>query len=140
MPSPTANHNTGRTRKRLLIVGVAVLALLLLGGGSFLIWDTIAENRLQARAEEATRTALSQWCSNEPLQRTQETASGDFFDEFVGRTTFDLRPTGYQITSVSRVKTRTYHVSTTLTFPGGPETRVYKVEIYKQSGNTAHRN
>lgn len=134
MPSPTANHTAGRTRRRLLVVGVAVLALILLGGGSFLVWDAIAESRRQARAEEAVRTALSQWCSNEPLGQTQDTASGDFFDEFVARTSLDLRPTGHQITGVTRVKTRTYDVAVTLNFPGGPETRVYKVEVSKKSG------
>jgi hypothetical protein len=134
MPPPPANNTASRTRRRLLIVGVAVLVILLLGGGSYLVWDTIAENRRQARAEEAVRTALSQWCSDQPLGQTQDTASGDFFDEFVSRTSLDLRPTGYEITGVTRVKTRTYEVAATLTFPGGPETRVYKVEIYKKSG------
>jgi hypothetical protein len=135
MPSPTTNHTAGRTRRPLFVIaGIAALALILLGGGSYLLWDTIAESRRRARAEEAVRTALNQWCSNQPLGQTQDTATGDFFDEFVARTSFDLRPTGYEITGVTRVKTRTFEVAATLTFPGGPETRVYKVEIYKKSG------
>lgn len=133
MPTRTANHTAGRTRRRLLIVGVAVLALILLGGGGFLVWDSIAENRRQVRAEEAVRTALSQWCSNEPLGQSQDTAAGDFFDEFVARTSLDLRPSGYEITNVTRVKSRTYDVAATLTFAGGPEARVYKVEVGKKS-------
>lgn len=134
MPPPTTSQPAARTRRPLhVIVGVA-LFLTLPGVVAYLVWDTIAESRRQARAEEAVRTALSQWCSNEPLEQTQDTASGDFFDEFVARTSLNVRPTGYQITGVSRVKARTYAVATTLTFPGGPETRVYKVEISKKSG------
>jgi hypothetical protein len=135
MPPPIPSHSTGRSKRRLIVIlGIVALALLVLGGGSFLAWDTIAESRRQARAEEAVRTALSQWCSNEPLEQTQDTASGDFFDEFVARTSLNLRPTGYQITGLTRVKTRTYEVAATLTFPGGPETRVYRVEVGKKSG------
>src|SRR5581483_7819616 len=70
----------------------------------------------------------------EPLEQTQDTASGDFFDEFVARTSLDLRPTAYQITGVTRVKRGTYDVAVTLIFPGGPETRMYKVEVSKKSG------
>lgn len=134
MPPRVASQSTGRKKKRLVIAGVAALALILLGGGTYLVWDRIAENRRQARTEEAVHTALGQWCSNQPLGQTQDTTAGDFFDEFVARTSFDLRPTGYQITGVRRIKARTYEVAATLNFPGGPETRLYKVEVYKKSG------
>jgi hypothetical protein len=129
-----------RRRKRLLLIaGIATLALILLGGGTFLVWDTIAENRRQARAEEAIRTALDQWCSNQPIDKLPLSGGEDYFDEIRLRLSAnDPRPTGYQITGITREgRSRgysSYQVTVTLTFPGGPETRVYNVGLKEKAG------
>lgn len=140
MPSPTTNHTAGRTRRPLFVIaGIVAVAVTVLGGISFLVWDTIAESRRKARAEEAIRTALNQWCSSEPLDKLQATNSDDYFDEIRLRLSTDPRPTGYQITGITREGRRrgysTYHVAVTLTFPGGPETRLYNVGLKEKSGN-----
>jgi hypothetical protein len=137
--TPPAGPSPRRSRKKLLITaGIVVLALILLGGGSFLVWNTVAESRRQAKAEEAIRTALDQWCSSEPLDKLRVTNSEDYFDEIRLRLSTDPRPTGYQITGITREGRRrgysTYHVSVTLTFPGGPETRLYNVGLNEKSG------
>lgn len=125
-------------RKRLatkwLVGGGAALGLLLIGVVAFVVWNSVTESRHQARAREAVETALKQWCSDEPLDQVRDTKAGDFFDEFLSRTSTTPRPTEYRMTGTSRIKDRNYEVAATLTFPGGPETRVYLVEVGKKSG------
>ena len=140
MPSPSANHSATRTRRRLLLVGIGVLlAVIFLGGGCYLVWDTIAAKRRQARAEEAIRTALDQWCSSQPIDKLPLSGGEDYFDEIRLRLSAnDPRPTGYQITGITREgRSRgysSYHVAVTLTFPGGQETRVYNVGLKEKAG------
>lgn len=134
-PSPPER----RTRRTLIIVSAVVaLTVLLLGGGTYLVWDGIAEGRRKARAEEAVHTALSHWCSTEPLDKAQAGDAGDYFDEVKIRLSTDPRPTGYQVTGFTREGRRrgnsTYHAAVTLTFPGGPETRLYNVGLDEKSG------
>lgn len=132
MPSDETSHKKRRTKKWLIVTGVT-LGLLLIGVAAFVTWSTVAEGRRKERAEDSVHTALKQWCSDEPLDPVRDTTAGDYFDEFTARTSSAPRPTGYQVTGVSRVKDRTYHVAATLTFAGGPETRLYEVEVSKKS-------
>jgi len=120
--------------KKWIVVGGAALGFLLIGIVAFVAWSSITESRRQARAREAVDTALTQWCSDEPLDQVRDTKAGDFFDEFFSRTSTAPRPTEFRITSFARVKDRAYEVIVTLTFAGGPETRVYTVEVGKTSG------
>lgn len=120
--------------KKWLVVGGVALGLLLTGVAAFVAWSSVTENRQQVRAKEAVETALQQWCSDEPLDQVRDTKAGDFFDEFLSRTSTAPRPTEYRTSSTVRVKDRTYEVAATLTFAGGPETRVYLVEVGKKSG------
>lgn len=122
-----------RRKKFLLALGL-VVSTLLIAVAILFVFDRISESRRQARAEEAVRGALDQWCSNESLDQVKKTHSGDDFLEFVGRTPFDPRPTGYQITNVTKAKKARYSVSVTLSFPGGPETRLFEVDVYDDSG------
>ncbi len=125
-------------RKRLatkwLVVGGAALGLLLIGVVTFMTWSSVSQNRQQARVKDAVETALQQWCSDESLDQVRDTKAGDFFDEFFSRTSTAPRPTEFRITSFVRVKDRAYEATATLTFAGGPETRVYLVEVGKTSG------
>ncbi len=129
---PSENDSPRRRGARTwLIVGGVALGLLLLGGVALLIRDNVSEKRQQARAESSVRSSLDRWCSAEPLEKLRGDDGGDFFDEFLSATSTTPRPTTYQLTGITRVKKGTYTASVTLTFPGGPESRVYEVEVQK---------
>jgi len=120
-----------------LRAGGLAAGVLLIGVIAFFAWRTIAESRRKARAEEAVHTALKQWCSDEPLDQVRDTKAGDFFDEFYSRVSTAPRPSTYQISNVSRVRggaDSVYEVPVTLSFAGGPETRLDEVEVHKKSG------
>jgi len=125
-----------RLAKRWLVVGGAVLGLLLIGLVTFVTWSTIAESRRKAKAEEAVRSALTLWCSDQPLPDVMKMLSSDTyqFSEFGVRLSTDPRPTGYQITGLTRGEKNNYLVAVTLTFLGGAETRLYDVQILKKTG------
>lgn len=134
---PNAQEHQKRRRMKWLVVGGLAVGILLIGATAFFTWRTIAESRRKARAEEAVHTALKQWCSDEPLDQVRDTKAGDFFDEFYSRVSTAPRPSTYQISKVSWVRGGAYgvyEVPVTLTFAGGPETRLYEVEVHKQSG------
>ena len=124
-----------RLAKRWLVVGGAALGLLLIGIVTFVTWSTVAESRRKAKAEEAIRSALTLWCSDQPLPEVMSMMSSEmyYFGEFVGLST-DPRPTAYQITGITRGEKNSYLVAATLTFAGGAETRLYNVEVWKKSG------
>ena len=58
----------------------------------------------------------------------------DQFSEFGSRLSIDSRPTGYQITGITRGEKNNYLVAATLTFAGEAETRLYDVGVSKKSG------
>ena len=55
------------------------------------------------------------------------------FSEFGSRLSTDPRPTGYQVTGITRGEKNSYMVAATLTFAGGAENRLYDVEVSKKS-------
>ncbi len=124
-----------RLAKRRLVVGGAALGLLLIGIVTFVTWSTVAESRRKAKAEVAVRSALTLWCSDQPLPEIMSMMSSEmyYFGEFV-RLSNDPRPTAYQITGITRGEKNSYLVAATLTFAGGAETRLYDVDVIKKSG------
>ena len=90
---------------------------------TFVTWSTIAESRRKAKAEEAVRSALTVWCSDQPLPDVMSMMSSEiyYFSEFV-RLSTDPRPAAYQITGITRGEKNSYLVAATLTFAGGAET------------------
>jgi hypothetical protein len=109
---------------------------MLIGVVTFVTWNTVAENRWKAKAEEAVHSALTLWCSDQPLPDVMQMVSSDTyqFSEFGSRLSTDPRPTSYQITGITRGEKNNYLVAATLTFAGGAETRLYDVEVMKKSG------
>jgi hypothetical protein len=93
-----------RHTKKWLVVGGAALSLLLIGVVTFVTRNTVAENRRKAKAEETVRSALTLWCSDQPLPDVMQMVSSDTyqFSEFGSRLSTDSRPTGYQITGITR--------------------------------------
>jgi len=128
-------HSQKSNRMKWLVIGRVAAGLLLIGVIAFFTWSTIAESRRKAKAEEAVRSALTLWCSDQPLPDVMSMTSSEmyYFSEFV-RLTTDPRPTGYQITGITRGEKNSYLVAATLTFAGGAETRLYDVEVSKKSG------
>ena len=64
-----------------------------------------------------------------PIEKLRDDDTADFFEEVFSGTSTTPRPTGYQVTSVTRAKKGTYHAAVTLNFPIGPETRLYEVDV-----------
>lgn len=129
-------HLQKSNRMKWLVIGGAALGLLLIGVVTFVTWNTVAESRRKAKAEETVRSALTLWCSEQLLPDVMQMVSSDTyqFSEFGSRLSTDPRPTGYQITGITRGEKNNYLVAATLTFAGGAETRVYDVEVFKKSG------
>ena len=123
-----------RHAKKWLVVGGAGLSLLLIGVVTFVTWNTVAENRRKAKAEEMVRSALTLWCSDQPLPDVLQMVSSDTYQFSDFGTRLSPRPTGYQITGITRGEKNNYLVAATLTFAGGAETRLYDVEVLKKSG------
>lgn len=123
-------------RRRWLVIGGVAVGLLLIGVVTYVTWNTVAENRRKAKAEETVRSALTLWCSDQPLPDVMNMVSSDTyqFSEFGTRLSTDPRPTGYQITGITRGEKNNYLVAATLTFAGGAETRLYEVEVSRKSG------
>lgn len=74
---------------------------------------------------------------HEPLDSSGDTKAGDIFVGFVSRMSTEPRPAAYEISKASWVRggaSSVYEVPVTLTFAGGPETRLYEVAIDKKSG------
>lgn len=141
MTSEDRSPSQRRSKKWIVVSGIA-LGVMAIAIGAFLVWNTVAENRRKARAEEAVHTALKQWCSDESLDKVEDTRSGDFFDEFVSRISMAPRPTFYQVSSISWVRGgafSVYSVPVTLSFAGGPETRQYEVEVSKSRASASSR-
>ena len=131
MPNDKENFQK-RNRMKWLVIGGVSLGVLLIGVVTFVTWSTVAESRRKAKAEETVRSALTLWCSDQPLPDVMNMVSSDTyqFSEFGSRP----RPTGYQITGITRGEKNNYLVAATLTFAGGAETRLYDVEVLKKSG------
>lgn len=129
MPNESGQSKRTTGAKWVLIGGVAV-GLLIVTAVVFFIWSMVTEGRRKARAEEMVRSALSLWCSGDPLPDVLSMVNSDDyqFSEFGTRPT-DPRPTSYQVNGITRSEKGTYLVAATLTFPGGAETRVYEVEV-----------
>ena len=127
-------HSQKSNRMKWLVIGGLAVGVLFIGTIAFFTWSTIVESRRKVRAEEAVHTALKQWCSDTPLDQVWDTKAGDFFDEFYSRVSTAPRPSIYQISNVSWFRGGAYDIPVALTFAGGPETRLYEVEVHKQSG------
>jgi len=128
-------HSQKSNRMKWLVIGGVALGLLLIGVVTLVTWNTVAENRRKAKAEETVRSALTLWCSDS-LPDVMNMVSSDTyqFSEFGSRLSTDPRPTGYQITGITRGEKNNYLVAVILTFAGGAETRLYDVEVFKKSG------
>ena len=131
MPNEKERSQKSNRMKWLVIGGVAA-GLLLIGVIAFFTWRMLGESRRKAKAEEAVHSALTLWCSDQPLPDVMQMLSNDTyqFSEFGSRP----RPAGYQITCITRGEKNNYLVAATLTFAGGAETRLYDVEVLKKSG------
>lgn len=129
-------HLQKSNRMKWLVIGGVALGLLLIGVVTLVTWSMVAESRRKAKAEETVRSALTLWCSDQPLPDVMNMVSSDTyqFSEFGSRLSTDTRPTGYQITGITRGEKNSYLVAVTLTFLGGAETRLYDVEVLKKSG------
>lgn len=134
MPNENGQSERSKGARWILLGGVA-LGVLVVAAVVFFIWSVVSESRRKARAEEVIHSALSLWCSEGPLPDVLSMVDSDtyYFSEFGRRRPTDPRPTGYQVTGITRGEKGTYLVATTLSFPGGAETRLYQVEVNSKS-------
>lgn len=134
MPHSNEQRQRGH-RGKWLAIGGAALGVLLIGIVAYVTWNVVSERNRKAKAEDAVRSALTLWCSDQPLPDLDAAFANTAyqFSEFGSRIPTDPRPSGYQITGVTRGE-KSYLVAVTLTFIGGAETRVYEVDVSRQSG------